>query len=105
MGVLDAAKRHYEGQKDLSIEVPEWDCTLHYDRPTLVQRQRMHREKSEARAQARLLVECCRDADGKPAFDDADAIGALTTQVDARVVGRIVLAILGTEDPEQMGND
>lgn len=103
-GVLERAKAHFDGLKGSSIDVPEWGCTVYFDPPSLAQRQKWM-GMQESRAQASVLIRCAKAKDGTPLFEDTPATSAaIQGELDARIVARIVKAILGDATPDEMGN-
>lgn len=102
--VLERAKAHFAGLKGSTIDVPEWDCTIHFDPPTLAMRQQWMGMK-ESRAQAAVLIRCAKDAEGNPLFEDTPATSAaIQGAMDPHVVARVVKRILGDASPDEMGN-
>lgn len=104
MRLIDKATNHFEGLKNSSIDVPEWETTVYFDPPTLAQRQSWMGMK-EARAQATVLIKCAKDAEGNPLFEDTpEVMAALQSKVAPHTIARIVRAILGEADTAEMGN-
>lgn len=99
MSILEKAKEHFAAHEISSINVPEWDSATIYWKPwTVAERQRVYgavkASGRDAELSARVLIAKALDRDGKPMFG-LDDLRALTTSVDATVVERIALAIIG----------
>lgn len=100
MGVLDKAKEHFSTHEVSSVDVPEWDVTIFWKPWTVAERQKVYgavkASGRDAELSARVLIAKALEKDGKPMFG-LDDLRALTTSVDATVVERIALAIIGVQ--------
>lgn len=98
MSILEKAKEHFAAHEISSVAVPEWDATIYWKPWTVAERQRVYgavkASGRDAELSARVLIAKALDRDGKPMFG-LDDLRALTTSVDATVVERIALAIIG----------
>ena len=101
-GVLDKAKAHFDGRKGQRVEVPEWDCTLLVNPPTLKKIRHLSGFSEEV-MRAKLLMEHATLEDGTAVFGDAaepEVIVAVSQGLCPIVTTRIVNAISGNT-----GND
>ena len=99
--VLAKAAEHFKGRVDnevQSIEVPEWETTIHF-RPISLKSQdciyRLSRE-NDLTALAETLIVRALDADGKPMFKKTDRV-RLMREVDPAIINRIVMAMAEDE--------
>jgi hypothetical protein len=102
--VLDRATEHFSAQGRKSIDVPEWGCTVYYAPLTVMEKRRIFkpglRPGDDQAVAVDALIEKARDEAGKPMFtlDDRET---LLRKVDAKVVERVALALLGGATAEE----
>ncbi len=110
--ILAAARGHFDRLRRQTVEVPEWGtdgepAVLHFDPPTLRQRQNLqHRgNKNGARTLALAVIMWAKDADGKPVFkDDALTLAAFENEMDPAVIARVAGKMLGVSEADDLGN-
>ena len=101
--VLQKAKNHFKEQLDngfKEIDVPEWDCKIHYKPMNALQRDKimklvLQNEMFGAAVEAVLMRSL--DADGKRMFSDADR-STLMRSVDPSIIDRIAGDMGGLAD-------
>lgn len=112
MSVLKKATDHYRSQVGgelMSIEVPEWDCTVYYKQySNFMTEQKIiefHNDGKLAEALVETLIQKALDEDGKKLFRQADR-ATLLREVDPNIIIRVCTAInQGKEEVEaDLGN-
>lgn len=102
MSVMERARAHFDSLRNLSIEVPEWQCRVYFDRPSVARNREIEaqcKDRTDAwEVAVRLVVACAREEDGSPMFKRED-VQLLMRGVDPEVLSRVALAIRG-EKPD-----
>lgn len=106
--ILTAAKAHFAETSLKPIKVPEWGKTVYFAPPTFAEAARIKKGVSNAddtELMVRTVVHKCLDKGGKRVFgDDPETLVALQTQVDARVLQRILVAMGDTPEVGEVKN-
>jgi len=91
---LQAATAHFKQNGMREIEIPEWGLSAYFSPPTFAEAKRITmglKDPSDALLAVHTIVEKLRDQDGKPLFgSDAETVATLQSEVDARVLQRIL---------------
>ena len=94
--VLDKALAHFEGDRIVAVDVPEWETTVHVRKLSLRQEWKLDEEKNASRRIAKTVIQSAFDAKGNPLFtDDVDTLAKLEGSVDPDVLLRITRAARG----------
>lgn len=107
--ILAAIEAAHDERERVEVDVPEWRCTLWFDRHLTLARQQRIRKGIDAKDEAALMVSFvlhqAQTEDGKPAFEvSAQSRAILEGKADLRVLQRIVEAVGGTETVEAAKN-
>lgn len=96
MSVLDRAKAHWAPLKRGSVDVPEWETVVHFDRLTIADQQRLQKDlkADPVGTGVRLIIAKARNGDGSQMFDnEPSTLNALLNDVSPQVVERILSAM------------
>lgn len=99
MSILDQAKAHWALVRQGSVEVPEWGATVHFQRLTVEDQQRLAADlrRDPVATGVRLVMERALDSEGKRLFDsEPSTFNALMKDVSPQALERIVTAISST---------
>lgn len=112
MSVLNKARNHYREQLSgemKSIEVPEWETTIHYKTlSNFIEEQKvidLHGKGNLVEALVETLIQKAYSADGKKMFKAADR-DVLMREVDPNVIIRVCTQINANKElgEQSLGN-
>lgn len=96
--VLDRVKAHFQEHQKRSLHVPEWDVTIFAGLMTVSDWSRARKFAGDDHADTRMIdviISKCRDAEGKPIFeDDAETRATLEGGAAAPIINRIFAWII-----------
>lgn len=89
------AKESFVGRETRSIFIPEWGATIYFKKPNLAtfKAAMVESNREPLEMQARMVVACATDAEGKKIWNSAEYVD-LMTSYDPDVVSRIADAIM-----------
>lgn len=94
--VLGKAVAHFEADRTVPVEVPEWGTTVHVRKLSLRQEWKLDEEKNASRRVARTVIVSAMDEKGEPLFpDNVDTLAKLEGAVCPDLLLRIARAARG----------